>query len=106
MDGIIRSRVTFQEHTEELIHETTQPTEDLILSRNAELRKTDGAIQDLGSQLDGGVWGRQLASIPFIMYAKAIKDGYQLDAKDKELAGREMHRYLASEEGKKCLVRG
>lgn len=103
MDEIIKSKVAL-DNDEVIYHETTQPTEDLILDRNKELRKNPGSIQDLGSQLEGGTWGRQIASIPFIVYNKAIKDGYALNSKDQKHAEKELFRFLKSEEGKKCLV--
>jgi hypothetical protein len=40
------------------------------------------------------------------MWEKAIRDGYQLNCKDKDIAEKEMHRYLQSPEGRTCLVRG
>jgi len=49
MDEVFRSEFHYQEHTGELTHKLTQPSEDLILQRNAELRKNPGVIQDLGS---------------------------------------------------------
>ena len=104
-NGVIRSEVIFQPHTGTLTHKTTQPTEDLILARNAELRRNPGSIKDLGSQ-SGGTFGRQVASIPFIMFEKAIRDGYDLNNKDAKIAGSEMTRYLQSTEGKLCLVQG
>ena len=106
MDGVIKSDIHYQEHDGQLTHVTSQPTENLILDRNAELRKAPGVISDLGSKSNGGAWGRQLASIPFIAYEKAIRDGYALNSKDKEHAGLEMHRFLKSETGQQCLVRG
>lgn len=105
MTGVIKSEIFYQDHTDELIHKTSQPTEGLILDRNAELRKSPDAIKDLGAGQEGGTWGRQVASIPFIVFEKAIRDGYQLNHKDREFAGREMHRFLQSDEGKSCLVR-
>jgi len=105
MDEVFRSDLHFQEHTGELTHKLTQPTENLILARNAELRKNPGVIQDLGKQ-SGGVFGRQVASIPMIMYEQALRDGYQLNSGDKEHQGKEMARYLQSTEGKQCLVQG
>ena len=78
MDQVIRSDIHYQEHTGELTHKTSQPTEDLILARNAELRKNPGVIKDLGTQ-SGESFGRQVASIPFIMFEKAIRDGYDLN---------------------------
>jgi hypothetical protein len=106
MDEVIRSDVHYQEHTGVLTHKTSQPTEDLILQRNAELRKNPGVIQDLGAQGPGGTWGRNLASIPFIMFEKAKRDGYELSHPDKEHRSNELFRFLQSEEGKKCLVQG
>ncbi len=84
----------------------TQPTEDVILARNARLRNNPGAIRDLGKGGEGGTWGRQVASIPLIIYDKAIRDGYDLNNLDSEIAGREMHRFLQSPMGKACLVQG
>lgn len=103
MDEVIRSDIHYQEHTGVITHKTTQPSEDLILQRNAELRKNPGVIQDLGKQ-SGGTFGRQVASIPFIMYEKAIRDGYGLNSGDAEYRQKELFRYLQSEEGKTCLV--
>jgi len=101
-DEVIRSRIHYQEHTDTITHVTDQPTEDLILNRNAELRKNPGAIRDLGKGTQ--TWGRQLCSIPFIMYEKALRDGYQLNATDKQFRSDELYRYLRSEEGRKCLI--
>jgi len=106
MTDVIKSEVLYQNHTDEIIHKTSQPTEGLILDRNSELRKSKGAIRDLGAGQEGGTWGRQVASIPFIIFEKAIRDGYQLNAKDQALAGLEMNRFLQSDDGKKCLVQG
>jgi len=86
-------------------HRLTQPTENIILRRNAELRKNPGVIHDLGAQGSDGVWGRQIASIPEIMYHKAIRDGYQLNCGDKDISSRDLFRFLQTEDGKKCLVR-
>ena len=106
MEDVIKSEIFYQEHTDELVHKTSQPTEDIILDRNAELRKNTGAIKDLGAGQEGGTWGRQVASIPFIVFEKAIRDGYRLNDKDQITASLEMNRFLQSDEGKKCLVRG
>lgn len=106
MDEVFRSDFHFQEHTEELTHKVTQPSEDLILQRNAELRKNPGVIRDLGSDSEGGAWGRMLCSIPYIMYEAALRAGYELNATDSQFRSEEIARYLKSEEGKKCLVQG
>lgn len=105
MDTVIKSEILFDESAEKLIHRTTQPTENIILDRNSELRKNPGAIRDLGDKSRGGTWGRQVACIPFILFEKAIRDGYQLNSKDSKFAASEMHRFLMSPEGKTCLVR-
>lgn len=102
--GVIKSEIIMGSD-DQLHHLQTQPTEDLILNRNAELRKNPGVIHDLGAQGSGGTWGRQVASIPEIMYYAAIKNGYQLNSKDKDTASKDMFRFLQTEEGKKCLVR-
>lgn len=106
MDEVIRSDVHYQEHTGVITHKTSQPTEGIILNRNANLRKDAGALRDLGSNEEGGSYGRQVASIPFIMYEKAIRDGYQFNEGDAEHRAKEMHRFLQSDEGKLCLVQG
>ena len=106
MDSVIRSDVHYQEHTGVLTHKTTQPTEALILQRNAELRKNPGVIRDLGTGQEGGSWGRQLASIPFIMLEKAVRDGFDLRNRDGKIRSRELFRYLKTDEGKLCLVQG
>ncbi len=104
-DEVIRSDVHYQEHTGVLTHKTTQPSEKLILERNAELRKNPKVIKDLGSN-EGGTWGRQVASIPFIMFEAAIRAGFDLNCRDAEQRQKEMFRYLQTDEGKKCLVQG
>ena len=104
MDSVIKSDVIYQEHTGELHHKTTQPTENLILERNKKLRNNSGALQDLGTQIDGNSWGRQVASIPFILFERAIREGYDLNSKDKDIAQKELFRFLQSDLGKPCLV--
>jgi hypothetical protein len=103
MDSVIKSEFHYQDHTDVITHKTSQPTENLILARNAELRKNPGSIADLGAQ-SGGTFGRLMASIPIIMYEKAKRDGYDLDNRDSYISGREMARYLKSAEGRTCLV--
>jgi hypothetical protein len=94
-DGVIKSE--FLTHIDEIAHKQTQPSEGIILARNAELRKNPGAIQDLS-------WGRLTASIPFNMFEKAIRDGYKLNDTNAEIAAAAMTRYLQTPEGKSCLV--
>lgn len=103
-DGVIKSE--FISHLSEVAHRRTQPTEDLILRRNAELRKNPGSINDLGAGSIGGTWGRMIASIPFNLFEEATRNGYDLSNRNAEVAGMEMNRYLQSFEGQKCLVQG
>lgn len=105
-EGVLKQDFHYQEHSGQLTSIITQPTEDIILARNAELRKNPGAIRDLGQGEEGGAFGRQIASIPFIMFNRAIKDGFDLNSKDAKHGAREMQRFLATEDGRKCLVQG
>ena len=106
MDEIFKSDVHFQEHTGELTHKLTQPSEQIILDRNARLRNNPGALRDLGQGQEGGAWGRQVASIPMVIFEKAKRDGFDLTNPDTEFAGREMNRFLQTPAGKSCLVQG
>lgn len=89
-----------------ITHAITQPTEDLILGRNSELRKNEGCIKDLGQGQEGGTWGRQVACIPENLLLWASKNGYDIYNKDSQIASKELFRFLNSEKGKPCLVRG
>lgn len=106
MDEVFKSDVHYQDHTDVLTHKVTQPSEQIILNRNRRLRDNPGVIQDLGAQSEGGAWGRQVASIPMIVYDKALRDNFDLNCPDKDIAGREMNRFLQTPEGKACLVQG
>lgn len=103
MDEIIKSEILFEDN--KVFHKRTQPSENLILTQNQELRKNPGVINDLGKQ-SGHVWGRWVAQIPMIVWEKAIRDGYGLNCTDKDIARKEVARFLRSEEGKKCLIQG
>ena len=105
MDDVIKSKIQM-DNDGVMYHETSQPSEDTILERNKELRKNPGVIQDLGSRSEGGVWGRQVASIPYIVLEKAVRDGYDIYCKDQDIAQKELWRFLRSEEGKKCMIQG
>lgn len=96
-DEVFKNELLYCNHTDELARKLTQPSEDIILNHNSELRKNKGALRDFE-------FGRQVASIPMIMWEKAIRDGYNLTSKDKTIREREMNRFLRSEDGKKCLV--
>jgi hypothetical protein len=96
-DGVIKSE--FLTHVDEVCHKQTQPYENIILARNAELRKNPGAIRNME-------WGQMVASIPMNMFEKAVRDGYQITHVDADISAREMARYLQSEDGKMCIVQG
>lgn len=104
-DPVIQQDFHYQPHTGVLTARTVQPTEEIILARNAKLRNNPGSLRDLGEGSKGGSFGRQVASIPEIMVAKAVTDGYDIMSRDAQTAQREMQRYLASPDGKLCLVR-
>jgi hypothetical protein len=90
-DGVMQSKLHYQDHEDKLYHQVTQPSESLILERNKRLRNNPGALGDLS-------FGRQLASIPFILWEKAKRDGYDLH----DTAS--MMKWLQTEDGRKCLV--
>lgn len=92
------SEFHYQNHTDTLYHRLTQPNEDIILERNATLRKEPEAFAK-------NDYFHQIASIPLIMWDKAIRDGYQLNNSDSQIADRELMRFLRTDEGKFCMVR-
>ena len=91
------SEFHYQPHTEIVTHRVSQPNEDLILERNSELRKQPEAFAS-------NDYMEQVASIPIVMWEQAIREGYQLNACDNQIADRELFRFLRSENGKKCMV--
>ena len=104
MDEIFNNELIYQPHTNELFSKISQPTESLIHERNAELRKNPGVINDLCAKSEGGSWGRQIASIPMSDYYEALRNGYDLNSSDSDVATKEMMRFLNSEKGRKSLV--
>ena len=98
-DGIIQNEYYHDAHDETMHVRQTQPTEKLILDRNAELRRNKGAIRDLTGP-DGKKWGGMTASIPFIMYSKVMKAG-RYNLQDDE----DLNKWLMeTPEGRSCLV--
>ena len=75
-DGLFRTKAVFQQHEGILYAEKTQLNEGLILSANAEKRKQEQTKLD---------WGRQIASIPAIMYEKWQRENPELRSKDKDI---------------------
>lgn len=101
-DGLFVSE--FEEHGSEICHKLTQPTEDIILSRNARLRQNPGAIRDLGQGQEGGTWGRQVASIPVLHWHIALKQGFALEHKDKQIREKELLRFLQTPLGRQSII--
>lgn len=104
MDEVFRSRLHYQPHTGEMTHQLNDTTEDIVLERNAELRKNPGSLHDLGAQGNGGTWGRKLADIPpgLILWAK--NNGMDLFHPDKDQCQRNLAAFLATPQGRACLV--
>ena len=102
-EGAIRQEFHYQPHTGILTAERTQPTEKLILDRNARLRDTPGAMKDLGDGSDN-TWGRLEASIPNIIFEGAIRDGFDLMNTDAKIMASETRRFLRTPLGKACMV--
>lgn len=98
-DGVIVNEFKHSAHEDRLYVKQTQPSEKIILDRNAELRKNKGALKGL-TGADGKVWGKLAANIPNIMYYKVMGEGkYNLN-NDADL-----HRWLKeTPEGRACLV--
>ena len=86
-------------HTGEVAHRLHQPNADLILERNKKLRNEPEAFDRVKKKSM-----EQVASIPLLMWEKAIRDGYDLNCPDKDIADKELMRYLRSYEGMACLV--
>lgn len=103
-DQVLKSEIHIDDLSGVVTHRITQPTEDLILDRNKELRKNPGAIQDLGKQGTEGTWGRQVATIPENLLIWASRNGYDIYNKDQQIASKELFRFLQSDKGKPCLV--
>jgi len=104
MDEVFKSEIHYQDHTGTLTHKTTQPTEDLILARNAELRKNPGVLRDLGDGSEGGTWGRLQATIPLVLVQWSKKQGHDLMERDSEQADKNLAWFMATPQGKSCLV--
>jgi hypothetical protein len=106
MDEVFKSDVHYQNHTDVLTHVLSQPTEKLILDRNAEIRKDPSVLRGLGEGQEGGKWGDAAANIPLVLLDKANRDGFDIYAKDSLFASSELLRFLkTTPEGRACLLR-
>ena len=104
MDGVLKYHIKIHDD-ETATRIITQPTEDIILERNKELRKNEDALRDLGQGSEGGTWGRQVATIPENLLIWATRNGYDIYNKDQQISSKELFRFLNSEKGKACLIR-
>lgn len=89
-DGVLKNTI----HTSREGHTgvITQPSRDVILKRNSELRKNPGSIRDLS-------FGRMAASIPLIDYI-ALKKKYPiLGHPDAKVRSDAMIKFLKTPEG-------
>jgi hypothetical protein len=102
-DGLFKSAI--REEQDHSVHEWSQPSEDLIAHHVQRRRLEPEAVRDLTDEETGETWGRQVASIPFVVWYKAIKDGFQLNHRDTKFANEELWRFMRSEEGQKWIVR-
>jgi hypothetical protein len=92
------------DESDEVLHKTLeQPTEDLILERNANLRNNPDAIKSIGSGTE--TLGRVVANIPFIHLDWAVRNGYDIYSRDNDIAEKELHRFLMSPIGRLSWVR-
>jgi protein subunit release factor B len=84
-DGLFRTKTVFQPHEERLYAEKTQINEDAILAANAEKRKMEQRKMD---------WGRQVASIPQIVYSNWLRQNPELRSPDKSERDRTLLRLI------------
>ena len=75
----------------------SQPSEEIILNRNKELRKNPGAIKDLS-------FGRMVGSIPLNDWEMLCRKYPALTRGDSKQMQAQLMKILNSEEGKKYLV--
>ena len=97
-DGVLVNTLHCTGHNE-VTGVITQPSQKLILQRNAELRKNPGSLRDLS-------FGRQIASIPLLDYL-ALRAKYPklADRSDAKRYSAELIRVLKMPENKEFLVR-
>jgi len=75
-DGLFKTRSIFQPHENKLYVEKTQLNENLILRSNAEKQKMEQRKME---------WGRQVASIPHILYDKWCREHPEMRSSDKQI---------------------
>ena len=80
-DGLFQTKSVYQPHENLLYVEKSQINEKTILAANAEKQKMEQRKMD---------WGRQVASIPHILYDKWCRENPELRSKDKEVRGKKL----------------
>lgn len=80
-DGLFQTKSVFQPHENRLYVEKTQLNEKLILAENAARQKMEQRKME---------WGRQVASIPHILYDKWCRENPELRSKDKEIRSKKL----------------
>ena len=90
-------QIKLKQEGDKLIRTLHQPTNNIILERNNELRKNPGAQKDL-------TFGRQVANIPFEEYEMLRRKYPDLIHGDSEQRQNRLMKILASSEGRKYLT--
>lgn len=80
-DGLFQTKSVYQPHENKLYVEKTQLNEGLILRANAEKQKMEQRRME---------WGRQVASIPHILYDKWCREHPEMRSPDKEIRSRKL----------------
>lgn len=83
---------------DELTGVVTQPSQNMILKRNQELRNNPGALRDLS-------FGSLVASIPFVDYFGLRQKYPELRSPDAKIRSKKMIQILKSLEGAEYLVK-
>jgi hypothetical protein len=98
-DGLFRQVFTWQAGLGWLVCKRDQAGRELILERNAALRREEGTLRDL-------TFARQIASIPLDDWAVLIAKYPDLDSRDAATKRRALVAFLQSPEGEPYRVRG
>jgi hypothetical protein len=97
VDGVIKVDTHHVQHTGQFVMRTTQPTEDLIYERNAELQK-DRALTS-GNNLLGMQY---VGEIPMILLNKWMREDPEMKAKDPAIRNAALYRHIKATP--ECMV--
>ena len=84
-DGVIQTQLKYQPHEGILYAQKTQVNEDIILSSNVEKQKQEQRKME---------WGRQVASIPELVYSGWLKQYPELRGNDRQAKDRTLLRLI------------